>query len=331
MKAIEALDLTKVYPPSTKAVDGISFSVEEGEIFGFLGPNGAGKTTTIKMTTTLASITSGQCAVAGFDVKTQPNDVRLSIGLVPQDAAVDGDLTGLENLSLSAKLYGVKDNKAKERADELLDLVEMRDAAGRLARTYSGGMKRRLELVTGLIHTPKVLFLDEPTLGLDVQTRAAMWEYIRRICRESKTTIFLTTHYLEEADSLCDRVAIVDNGKIKVLGTPPELKSGLGGDTLELEVADSRDLTAAISGREGVTGVKKSGSVYSVKVASIERSLAGILDEIATAGAKISDMKFARSSLDSVFLSVTGRSMRDELVDKGDKFAAVARARSGRS
>ncbi len=326
-KIIEAEGLTKVYPPSIRAVDAISFYVEGGEIFGFLGPNGAGKTTTIRMLTTLASISGGSCSVAGFDVKTNPDEVRRKIGLVPQDAAVDGDLTGMENLLLSAKLYGVPDVAAKEKANQLLGTVGLKEAAGRMAKTYSGGMKKRLELIAGLIHEPEILFLDEPTLGLDVQTRTVMRDYIRGINQERKTTIFLTTHYLEEADTLCNRVAIIDHGQIKVSGTPSELESKLGGDALEIQVPDGPDLTKTLASINGVSEVARSGSKYSLRMPNNGESVQEVFSALSNLGVKVVDTKFTKSSLDEVFLNVTGRSIRDELVNPTGTFATQAKAR----
>lgn len=329
-KIIEADDLTKIYPPANRVVDRISFSVDEGEIFGFLGPNGAGKTTTIKMLTTLASVSEGRCAIAGHDVVSDQDEVRMSIGLVPQDAAVDGDLTGMENLMLSARLYRVPGRIARPKADELLRLVGLKDAAGRLARTYSGGMKRRLELIAGLIHEPKVLFLDEPTLGLDVQTRTAMWEYIRSVNVKHNTTIFLTTHYLEEADSLCQKVAIIDQGRIKALDSPETLKRSLGGDMFEIEL-EGPDVSAKLSSLEGVSGVSRKGNVYFLRMSNGGRSLQEISVGLWTLGLKIRDSRLTRSSLDQVFLNVTGRSIKDEVVDNGDALVARARAERARS
>jgi len=326
-KIIETEGLTKVYPPSQRAVDGISFCVEKGEVFGFLGPNGAGKTTTIRMLTTLASISEGRCVVAGFDVKTETDEVRRKIGLVPQDAAADGDLTGMENLLLSAKLYRVPDARAREQANELLGLVGLSDVAGRLARTYSGGMRKRLELISGLINEPEVLFLDEPTLGLDVQTRKAMWDYIRGVNRERRMTIFLTTHYLEEADSLCDRVAIIDRGQIKVSGSPAELEANLGGDALEIKVPEGGDLTASLASIGCVSEVSRSGTTYTLRMPKNSSSVQEVFAGLSNLGVKVTDTKLTKASLDEVFLSVTGRSLRDEAVNPESSFAAQARAR----
>ncbi|MGD0818703.1 MAG: ATP-binding cassette domain-containing protein, partial [Methanomassiliicoccales archaeon] len=277
---IEVKDLVKVYNGSIRAVDKITFEVAEGEVFGFLGPNGAGKTTTIKMLTTLLLPTSGECKVCGYDSVKHPNQVRQSIGLVPQELTVDDDLTGRENMILQATLYGVELKVAKERIDELLHLVKLEDAAERMVKTYSGGMRKRLELAEGLIHRPRVLFLDEPTLGLDIQTRTTMWEHIRALRKSENMTVFMTTHYLEEADSLCDRIGIIDNGKIMALDTPRKLKESLGGDVISLKVGDEKDYTEMIKAVEGVFSVKKEDGSYRVKVLNGETVTAPLLQEI---------------------------------------------------
>ncbi len=232
----------------TRAVDGVSFEVKQGEIFGFLGPNGAGKSTTINMLTTLLPPTSGTAEVCGLDVHKHANEVRRSVGVVPQDYTADEDMTGFENILLCADLYGLPRSDSKRHAQELLQLVELQDAAKRKVSTFSGGMRRRLELACGLINYPKLLFLDEPTLGLDVQTRAAVWKYIRQLKKDYNMTLFLTTHYLEEADSLCDRIAIIDHGHIVKMGTPEELKATVGGDVIVVGVKELQpDLTEDIS------------------------------------------------------------------------------------
>ncbi len=327
---VEAEDLTKVYNGNFTAVDHISFKVSEGEVFGFLGPNGAGKTTTIKMLTTLASITQGKASVAGYNVATEQDKVRQSIGLVPQDLTIDDDLKGIENLLLAAKLYHVPDAAAKSRASELLTLVDLKDAANRLVSTYSGGMRKRLELIVGLIHQPKMLFLDEPTLGLDIQTRTVMWDYIKRLNEENKMTLFVTTHYLEEADSLCHNVAIIDHGKIKVSGPPGELKQRLGGDVLEIVVNDGVDLSEFFYSVPGVKDVKKTDLAYRIKVPSAEEALPSIFEGISKKGLKITKISFDKPSLDQVFLEVTGRSLRDEesgAQDRVQRFIMRARSR----
>ena len=213
-------NLTKTFDGKVIAVDGVSFEVKQGEIFGFLGPNGAGKSTTINMLTTLLPPTSGKAEVCGFDIHKHPNEVRRSVGVVPQDYTADEDMTGYENILLCGDLYGLPRSDSKPHAVELLQLVELQDAAKRKVSTFSGGMRRRLELACGLINYPKLLFLDEPTLGLDVQTRTAVWKYIRQLKQDYNMTLFMTTHYLEEADGLCDRIAIIDHGHIIKIGTP---------------------------------------------------------------------------------------------------------------
>ncbi|MEM2976019.1 MAG: ATP-binding cassette domain-containing protein, partial [Candidatus Bathyarchaeia archaeon] len=220
--AIVVEGLTKVFNKSLVAVDHVNFTVKEGEIFGFLGPNGAGKTTTINMLITVLKPTEGKASVCGFDILKEASQVRNCIGVVPQEYTADEDLTGFENIILCADLYGLPREVSKKRAQELLELVELTKFKDKQVATYSGGMRRRLELACGLINRPKVFFLDEPTLGLDVQTRAATWNYIKLLKKEFSMTIFMTTHYLEEADMLCDRIAIIDHGKIVTIGTPNE-------------------------------------------------------------------------------------------------------------
>ena len=237
---IKAEGLTKVFNGRLIAVDHINFSVKHGEIFGFLGPNGAGKTTTINMLITLLRPTEGKASILGSDIAKQNVDVRNSIGFVPQEYTADEDLTGYENMLLCADLYGISRTVSKKRAIDLLNLVELAAFKDKLVQTYSGGMRRRLELACGLINRPKVLFLDEPTLGLDVQTRVATWNYVRMLKKEFGMTLFMTTHYLEEADALCDRIAIIDHGKIMVIGTPEELKASLGGDIISSQFKKSQ-------------------------------------------------------------------------------------------
>ena len=316
---IEAEGLTKVYHGKVKAVDHISFAVDEGEIFGFLGPNGAGKTTTIKMLNTLASITEGKASVAGYDVRSSPGAVRKNIGVVPQELTADDELTGFENMILMASLHQVTGKTANSKSKDLLKLVDLQDAAGRKVRTFSGGMRRRLQLVMGLLHEPKVLFLDEPTLGLDVQTRAKMWDYIKGLNRDRGLTVFMTTHYLEEADSLCDRIAIIDRGSIKVSGTPTSLKETLGGDIVTLELSDSADdLTGFFKNIEGVKEVTRTGGVFRIKLPKAEKALPLIVQELLGKQLQIKEISFSKPTLDQVFLEVTGKSMRDEEAPKSD-------------
>lgn len=308
--------LTKTFDGKTNAVDGISFDVFEGEIFGFLGPNGAGKSTTINMLTTILRPTSGDATICGYDLIKNQSAVRRSIGVVPQESTADEDLTGVENVMLCADFYGIPRKISKERALELLELVELSKDAKRKVSTYSGGMKRRLELASGLINRPKLLFLDEPTLGLDVQTRAAVWEYIRRLKEEFHMTLFMTTHYLDEADNLCDRIALIDLGKILKVGSPTELKESLGGDIIEVEVQDgSTDLSPVISRIPHVIDVRKIDSDYRIKTEFGEQTAPDVMEALRLAGGKVTRISIAKPSLDQVYLEYTGRSIREEHVD----------------
>jgi ABC-2 type transport system ATP-binding protein len=310
---IIAKGLTKVFNKSLVAVDHIDFSVRRGEIFGFLGPNGAGKTTTINMLITVLKPTEGNATICGYDIRKQASDVRSAIGVVPQEYTADEDLTGLENILLCADLYGIPRKISEERAGELLDLVELSKFKDKKVETYSGGMRRRLELACGLINRPKVLFLDEPTLGLDVQTRTATWGYIKRLKKEFGMTLFMTTHYLEEADNLCDRIAIIDKGKIIALDTPNALKESLGGDimTLSIEQKDA-DITSLIKTADRVKEVKKQDNTYRVKVENGEETAPQILNLLIENGYKITKLSLTKPTLDEVYLEYTGRSMREE-------------------
>ena len=311
MNVIEASSLTKRFG-NLVAVDHVSFSVEEGEIFGFLGPNGAGKTTTINMLTTLLNPSEGSAKVGGFDVERQDGKVREVVGLVPQDITVDDDLTGMENMLLQARLYHVPTKVAKERIQEALSLVALTEAANRRVETYSGGMRKRLELAEGLIHYPKVLFLDEPTLGLDVQTRVVMWDYIKKLRDEQKITMFLTTHYMEEADVLCDRIAIIDQGKIVALDNPQNLKDSLGGDVIELEFNNKKDdHTETLKSLPQAKDVMKIGDTYRIKVLRGEKALPEIIENLLKMETRISRVSLVKPTLDQVYLEYTGRSLRE--------------------
>jgi len=327
---VEVTNLVKIFNGSVRAVDDISFTVEEGEIFGFLGPNGAGKTTTISMLTTLLKPTSGSATVVGFDVVRQSCEVRGSIGLVPQDLTVDDDLTGRENMLLQGDLYHVPREESVRRTNELLELVDLVEAADRLVKTYSGGMRKRLELAEGLIHRPKVLFLDEPTLGLDVQTRTAIWDHITTLQKEHHTTIFMTTHYLEEADSLCDRIAIIDHGKIVAMGSPRALKAKLGGDVIEIRTIGGDDLSGLLSSAPGVKEVTMTDDVYRIKVSNGEEAAPDVLRALWDKGAVVASVSISRPNLDQVFLEYTGHSLRDAMQssvqDRGQRFAKAAQA-----
>jgi ABC-2 type transport system ATP-binding protein len=308
---IKVEGLTKVYNKTLKAVDHINFNVKKGEIFGFLGPNGAGKTTTIKMLNTVLRPTEGTAQILGGDIAKQSMDVRRVIGVVPQEYTADEDLTGYENILLCADLYGIPRSVSKKRATELLTLVELMQFKDKRVQTYSGGMRRRLELACGLINRPKVLFLDEPTLGLDVQTRAATWNYVKMLKQQFGMTLFLTTHYLEEADALCDRIAIIDHGKIVVIGTPTELKDSLGGDIITLSIQKDEDISGLISKVEHVKEVKKENGGYTIKSANGELTAPLIIELLRKNGHIVTKLSLSKPTLNEVYLQYTGKSMRD--------------------
>jgi ABC-2 type transport system ATP-binding protein len=315
-------DLTKVFNHELKAVDHVTFSVKKGEIFGFLGPNGAGKTTTINMLITILKPTGGKASILGHDIAKQNDEVRSSIGLVPQEYTADDDLTGHENVLLCADLYGIPREVSRKRADELLQLVELNGFKDKKVQTYSGGMRRRLELACGLINRPRVLFLDEPTLGLDVQTRAATWNYIRTLKKEFGMTLFMTTHYLEEADSLCDRIAIIDHGKIVVVGTPTELKDSLGGDIITLTVEKDVDITETIRRIVHVKEVRKENGNYTIKSENGEVTAPLIIEALRKQNQVVTRLSLTKPTLNEVYLQYTGKSMRDAADESGDSAVA---------
>jgi ABC-2 type transport system ATP-binding protein len=319
--AIKAEGLTKVFNGSLVAVDHVNFSVKHGEIFGFLGPNGAGKTTTINMLITILKPTDGKASILGYDIAKQNNEVRYSIGLVPQEYTADEDLTGIENILLCADLYGIPRDISKKRALDLLDLVELTEFKDKKVQTFSGGMRRRLELACGLINRPKVLFLDEPTLGLDVQTRAATWNYIKTLKKEFGMTLFMTTHYLEEADALCDRIAIIDHGKIIVVGTPTELKDSLGGDIITVAIKKDVDITELVKKIEHVKEVKKENGAYMIKSENGEITAPLIIEALRKEGHVVTRLSLTKPTLNEVYLQYTGRSMRDA-EDSGESLHA---------
>ncbi|MCS7109500.1 MAG: ATP-binding cassette domain-containing protein [Candidatus Micrarchaeota archaeon] len=306
MYVIEIENLTKKFGDFT-AVDNISLKIKRGEIFGLLGPNGAGKTTTISMLSTLIRPTSGIARVAGYDVLKDPLKVRQNIGIVFQEPSVDDLLTGRENLELHAMLYGMDREEMNERIEEMLNLVELSDRADDLVRKYSGGMRRRLEIARGLLHTPKILFLDEPTLGLDPASRRTIWHYIETITKEKRITTILTTHYLEEADSLCDRIAIIDKGRIVVEGTSNELKSKIGEDIIRLTGSIS------ISNLRRLKCVKKINSEPGKNhVDLVVEDAAKNLQKVLSIAGKVDSVEVRRVSLDDVFLHYTGRYIHEE-------------------
>jgi len=308
--AIETFNLTKQFKDLT-AVDRLNVKIKQGEIFGLLGPNGAGKTTAISMLCTILRPTEGTATVNGYDILKEPDDVRKSIGIVFQQPSVDDILTGRENLRLHAMWYGVPKGIRDERIDEVLELVGLKSRQHSLVKTYSGGMRRRLELARGLLHLPKVLFLDEPTLGLDPQTREHIWEYIEDLPEKRDMTIMLTTHYMEEADRLCDRIAIIDQGKIIVMDTPERLKQTVGGDIVCLK-----------TGAADTERFRKIDSVSKVEIKDgyivlTVRKASENLQEILEVAGKIESVEIRPASLNDVFLSYTGKEIRAETGEGG--------------
>lgn len=325
--AIRVEHLVKKFGDFT-AVDNISFDVKDGELFGLLGPNGAGKTTTIKMLTTLLAPTSGNATVAGYDIRKQQNDIRKNIGIIFQDPSLDDELTGRENLEFHAILYKIGKEQRNKKIAEVLKLVELEDKADILVKNYSGGMKRRLEIGRGLIHEPAVLFLDEPTIGLDPQTRRHIWEYIKRLNETKKTTLILTTHYIEEADYLCNRVAFVDSGKIVALDTPKALKSKLGGDVISLQIGkeSQEDFAKLLKKLKWVKTVSKHDDFVDLTVEEGEKKIV----EIAVLAEKhkigIGSISLHKPSLEDVFIHYTGKIIRDDAGSTKDTMRAMRNA-----
>jgi ABC-2 type transport system ATP-binding protein len=310
---IEASGLKKDYG-EVRALDGIGFEVAPGTIFGLLGPNGAGKSTTVKILTTLARPDAGKARVAGHDVLRESAQVRRSIGVVAQRSGVDRDLTGRENLKLQGHLQGMRGRELNSRADELLERFGLSEAARRVARTYSGGMQRRLDIAMGLVHRPRVLFLDEPTTGLDPEVRAAMWQEIERMKEEEMLTILLTTHYMDEADRLASSLAIVDRGRVVADGSPGELKAGLQGDAIHVELEGANvngNVQAALDGVSGLREVVVEGRSLHARVDDGARGVPAVLAALDTHSVPVASVTVARPSLDDVYLRYTGRSFAE--------------------
>jgi ABC-2 type transport system ATP-binding protein len=312
--AINVNHLCKTYD-SHKAVDDLSFSVYAGEIFGLLGPNGAGKSTTLRTLITLLHPTSGTATIMGHDTVRDADTVRTLIGYVPQERAIDRFLTGREHLQLLGALYHLTTDEATKRINELLKLVDLEDHADRPAKTYSGGMKRKLDIACGLLPNPKILFLDEPTLGLDVQSRLRIWEYVRML-KARGMTVVMTTNYLDEADQLCDRLAIIDGGKIKTLGSPVELKIALGGDIVSLtlkELDRIPSLETELKGRPAIKSVRTTAKGLDIRVESPEKALPAILEAANRLGCSIEFIQYNRPRLDDVFIAHTGRAITESI------------------
>jgi ABC-2 type transport system ATP-binding protein len=319
--AVETEGLRKEYGELV-AVEGLSLRIEQGEIFGLLGPNGAGKTTTLSMLATLVRPTSGTGRVNGYDIIKQPDEVRRSIGIVFQDPSSDDILTGWENLYLHALMFGVPKLERKQRIQHVLELVDLQDRAHDMVKKYSGGMRRRLELARGLLHNPRILFLDEPTLGLDPQTREHIWAYIEDLVKSEKVTVIITTHYMDEADRLCNRVAIIDHGKIAALDKPSALKTKVGGEIIRLRTRSPR--LEPIKELDYVLSVAQSGSTLLLTVRDASAHLQEVLGKIGN----VESVEVRTPTLNDVFLHYTGREIREES-GEGGVFERIARARAG--
>jgi len=319
LNAIDVNSLTKKFG-SSKAVDNISFTVEEGEIFGFLGPNGAGKSTTMMILTTLLKPTSGEALVGGYNVVSEAKKVREKIGFVQQEISVDEFLTGRENLYLHARINQIPRNLIKSRIDDVLELVELGEKQDDATLTYSGGMRKRLDIANGLLSRPAVLFLDEPTVGLDIQTRRKIWGYIRKIRKDFGMTIFISTHYMEEADGLCDRIGIIDFGKIQVIDKPKSMKSAIGNEIISFNLVDGKanqdTLIDQISKIEFVKEVKNKQNLITVFSTKSNEVIPKIFQASTNLEMRINSLTLKQPTLDDVFISYTGHDLRDETENK---------------
>lgn len=313
MYSIETRSLTKSFG-NVIAVNDVSFTVKEGEIFGFLGPNGAGKSTTMMILTTLLKPTSGQALISGFDVMTNAKQVRENIGYVQQESTVDEYLTGRENLLLQAKLNHIPKKEINKRIDDVLELIELADKQDQAVVTYSGGMRKRLDIAGGLLHRPKVLFLDEPTVGLDIQTRRKIWEYIKKIHSEFDMTIFLSTHYMEEADNLCDRVGIIDGGKIRIIDSPANMKNAMGNEVISIVLDEGERISflSEIKKIESVKKINKDGSKLILFASNGTEVIPKIFQISSKLDVKIISISLTQPTLDDVFISYTGHEIRDD-------------------
>jgi len=319
LNAIEVNSLTKQFG-SSKAVDNISFAVKEGEIFGFLGPNGAGKSTTMMILTTLLKPTSGEALVGGYNVVSEAKKVREKIGYVQQEISVDEFLTGRENLYLHARINQIPNNLIKSRIDDVLELVELGEKKDQATLTYSGGMRKRLDIANGLLSRPSVLFLDEPTVGLDIQTRRKIWSYIKKIRKDFGMTIFISTHYMEEADNLCDRIGIIDHGKIQVIDTPKSMKSEIGNEIISFNLVDGKEgqdtLIDQINKIEFVKEVKNKQDIITVFSTKSNEVIPKIFQASTNLEMRINSLTLKQPTLDDVFISYTGHDLRDESENK---------------
>ncbi|WP_321428669.1 ATP-binding cassette domain-containing protein [uncultured Methanolobus sp.] len=325
MYAIEVENLVRKFGDFT-AVDNLSFNIKKGEVFGLLGPNGAGKTTTISMLSTMLPPSSGKASVNGFDIKKDQDNVRKSIGIVFQDQSLDEELTAYENMDFHGRLYRIPKSTRQKMINELLKLVELYDKKDNIVKTYSGGMRRRLEIARGLLHEPEVLFLDEPTLGLDPQTRNHLWDYIDKLNKEKGITIILTTHYMEEADKLCHRIAIIDKGKIIAMDSSSNLKNDIGGDVITI-VSPQRDaLYSAIKSMPEIKNIELHESSITIGIQNAERHVARIVNVASGNNIEITSLSIHKPTLEDVFLHFTGRTIREEEASVKDKMRMMRKA-----
>jgi ABC-2 type transport system ATP-binding protein len=311
--AIHVDTLTKKFGELV-AVDTISFDIEQGEIFGLLGPNGAGKTTTLAMLSTMLEPTSGTAEIMGIDIRKDQDGVRKAIGIVFQDQSLDEELTAWENMDFHGRLYRLNRETREQRIDELLKLVELSDRKNDIVKTFSGGMRRRLEIARGLLHHPQVLFLDEPTLGLDPQTRNHLWQYIETLAKEKNITIILTTHYMEEADRLCNRIAIIDHGKIIALDTPARLKDSIGGDVVTIQSPETEKIAAALAA-PWISRIESHGEDVIINLKNAEQHLSTIVTRLNEEKIPITSISVHKPTLEDVFLSFTGKTIRQQDAD----------------
>ncbi len=326
MQAIQVEHLTKKFN-GLIAVNDISFSIQRGEIFGLLGPNGAGKTTIISMLSTLLKPTSGKAFVNEFSILENQDAVRKSIGIVFQDQSLDEDLTAFENMDFHGRLYRIPKSVRQKKIAELLKLVGLTERRNGLVKTFSGGMRRRLEMARGLLHEPKIMFLDEPTLGLDPQTRNHLWQYIENLNREKRITIILTTHYMDEADKLCGRVAIIDKGKIIALDTPLKLKEGIGADVVTIESSNTEGLCSKLETVSWIKRIDKHDGLITINLQNAEKRIAEIVNLSVSHGIDISSISIHKPTLEDVFLNFTGRTIREEEGDHKDRMRMIRRMR----
>lgn len=327
MNAIETKGLTKEYD-GLAAVDEVNLEIKKGELFGLLGPNGAGKTTLVHMLSTILSPTAGEAMVWGSSIREDSNKVRSSIGIIFQDPSSDEQLTGWENLDFHGRMYGIPKEERGKRTRELLEMVDLEDRADDLVREYSGGMRRRLELARGFLHRPKVLFLDEPTLGLDPQTRRKIWDYIQELNEEEKVTMVLTTHYMEEADYLCDRVGVIDEGKIIALDGPDSLKNELKGDIVTLKIENPDEFLQVFESLDFVNEAERVDDTVQVSVEEGESSIPNLMEAVRKNNGRVKSVSLRKPTLEDVFIHLTGRRIREEKANSRDR--ARMKRRGGR-